>query len=107
MEWLTDPTVWAGLLTLVVLEIILGIDNVIFIAILADRLPPGQRNSARTMGLGLAMVMRLGLLASIFLVSRGSIDDVAGIVVKDDVLKLCMASRPFDVMQVVHRPIAW
>lgn len=65
MEWLTDPTVWAGLLTLVVLEIILGIDNVIFIAILAGRLPPGQRNSARTVGLGLAMVTRLGLLASI------------------------------------------
>lgn len=65
MAWLTDPTIWAGLLTLVVLEIILGIDNVIFIAILAGRLPPGQRNSARTVGLGLAMVTRLGLLTSI------------------------------------------
>ena len=40
MEWITDPTVWVGLLTLVVLEIVLGVDNLIFIAILADKLPP-------------------------------------------------------------------
>jgi CBS domain containing-hemolysin-like protein len=65
MEWLTDPTVWVGLLTLVVLEIVLGIDNVIFIAILADKLPPAQRDLARVIGLTLALVMRLGLLASI------------------------------------------
>lgn len=62
MEWLFDPTIWAGLLTLVILEIVLGIDNLIFIAILADKLPPHQRDKARLIGLSLAMVMRLGLL---------------------------------------------
>ncbi|MDF3011295.1 MAG: hypothetical protein K0S03_2091, partial [Burkholderiales bacterium] len=65
MEWLTDPTVWVGFLTLVVLEIVLGIDNLIFIAILADRLPPKARDRARVVGLSLALIMRLGLLASI------------------------------------------
>ncbi|MGQ0594863.1 MAG: TerC family protein [Gammaproteobacteria bacterium] len=65
MEWLTDPAVWVGLLTLVVLEIILGIDNLIFIAILADKVPPSQRDRARVIGLSLALLMRLGLLASI------------------------------------------
>jgi CBS domain containing-hemolysin-like protein len=65
MEWLTDPTVWVGFATLVVLEIVLGIDNLIFIAILADRLPRETRDKARIIGLSLALVMRLGLLASI------------------------------------------
>lgn len=65
MEWLTDPTIWVGLLTLVVLEIVLGIDNLIFIAILADKLPPAERDRARKLGLGLALFMRLGLLASL------------------------------------------
>ncbi|MDS4031454.1 MAG: TerC family protein [Candidatus Contendobacter sp.] len=65
MEWLADPTVWLGLATLVVLEIVLGIDNLIFIAILAERLPPAQRDRARVVGLVLALVMRLALLASI------------------------------------------
>ncbi|CAM3844524.1 TerC family protein [Paracidovorax anthurii] len=64
MEWLSDPSVWAGLLTLVVLEIVLGIDNLIFIAILADKLPPHQRERARVVGLSLALLMRLGLLAA-------------------------------------------
>jgi predicted tellurium resistance membrane protein TerC len=63
MEWLFDPTIWVGLLTLVVLEIVLGIDNLIFIAILADKLPPQQRDKARMIGLSLAMLMRLGLLS--------------------------------------------
>ena len=63
MEWLLDPTVWVGLFTLVVLEIVLGIDNLIFIAILADKLPPAQRERARVIGLSLALFMRLGLLA--------------------------------------------
>jgi len=62
MEWLFDPAIWAGLLTLVVLEIVLGIDNLIFIAILADKLPPHERDKARLIGLTLAMLMRLGLL---------------------------------------------
>ncbi|MBV2203963.1 MAG: TerC family protein [Pseudomonas sp.] len=65
MEWLADPTAWLGLLTLIVLEIVLGIDNLVFIAILADKLPPEQRDRARVIGLSLALVMRLGLLASI------------------------------------------
>lgn len=62
MEWLFDPTIWVGLLTLILLEIVLGIDNLIFIAILADKLPPHQRDRARLIGLSLAMGMRLGLL---------------------------------------------
>jgi predicted tellurium resistance membrane protein TerC len=65
MEWIADPTVWVGLLTLVALEIVLGIDNLIFIAILAEKLPPGQRDRARILGLSFALLMRLGLLASI------------------------------------------
>ncbi|VDY64337.1 magnesium/cobalt efflux protein CorC [Shimwellia blattae] len=60
-----DPTIWAGLLTLVVLEIVLGIDNLVFIAILADKLPPKQRDKARVLGLCLALFMRLGLLSLI------------------------------------------
>jgi CBS domain containing-hemolysin-like protein len=63
MEWLADPAVWAGLLTLIVLEIVLGIDNLVFIAILAEKLPPHQRDKARITGLTLALLMRLGLLA--------------------------------------------
>ena len=62
MEWLFDPGIWVGLFTLVFLEIVLGIDNLIFIAILADKLPPHQRDKARLIGLSLAMGMRLGLL---------------------------------------------
>ncbi|MTH47173.1 CNNM family cation transport protein YoaE [Intestinirhabdus alba] len=65
MEFLMDPSIWAGLLTLVVLEIVLGIDNLVFIAILADKLPPKQRDKARLIGLSLALVMRLGLLSII------------------------------------------
>lgn len=65
MEWLSDPTIWIGLSTLIVLEIVLGIDNLIFIAILADKLPPEKRDRARLIGLGLALLMRLGLLAGI------------------------------------------
>jgi predicted tellurium resistance membrane protein TerC len=65
MEFLMDPSIWAGLLTLVVLEIVLGIDNLVFIAILADKLPPKQRDKARLIGLSLALVMRLGLLSLI------------------------------------------
>ena len=65
MEWITDPAAWAGLLTLVALEIVLGVDNLIFLAILAEKLPAAQRDRARLVGLSLALVMRLGLLASI------------------------------------------
>jgi len=62
MEWMLDPSAWVGLLTLIVLEIVLGIDNLVFIAILVDKLPPKQRDRARVLGLGLALAMRLLLL---------------------------------------------
>ena len=65
MEWIADPSIWAGLATLIVLELVLGIDNLVFIAILAEKLPPAQRDRARVTGLILAMIMRLGLLASV------------------------------------------
>src|SRR3954468_13744264 len=65
MEWIADPTVWVGLATLVALEIVLGVDNLIFIAILSEKLPPAERNRARIVGLSLALFMRLGLLARI------------------------------------------
>ena len=64
-EWISDPSAWIGLATLVVLEIVLGIDNLVFIAILAEKLPPEQRDKARIIGLLLALGMRLILLASI------------------------------------------
>ncbi len=63
--WTADPPAWVGLLTLIVLEIVLGIDNLVFIAILAEKLPPEQRGTARVVGLCLALIMRLILLASI------------------------------------------
>lgn len=59
IELLSDPSIWLGFFTLVSLEIILGIDNLVFIAILANKLPPHQRNKARNLGLGLALIMRL------------------------------------------------
>lgn len=65
MEWLSSPEAWIALLTLTVLEIVLGIDNIIFISILSGRLPEEQRARARTLGLALAMIMRLALLASV------------------------------------------
>ena len=64
-DWLLDPQIWASLLTLTVLEIVLGIDNLIFISIVAGRLPAHQQARARTVGLALALFMRLALLASI------------------------------------------
>lgn len=63
MEFLLDPAVWVGLLTLVVLEIVLGVDNLVFIAILAKKLPVHQQDRALYTGLGLALVMRLVLLS--------------------------------------------
>lgn len=60
---LSDPTIWAGLLTLVVLEIVLGIDNLVFVAVLADKLPDNQKDKARKVGLGLALLIRILLLA--------------------------------------------
>jgi predicted tellurium resistance membrane protein TerC len=65
MEWIADPTALLGLGTLILLEIVLGIDNLIFIAILVDKLPPAQRNRARIIGLSLALLMRIAMLAGI------------------------------------------
>ncbi len=65
MDMLMDPTLWVGLLTLILLEIVLGIDNLVFIAILAEKLPPKKRDKARVIGLALALVMRLLLLSLI------------------------------------------
>ena len=65
MEFFMDPGLWVGLITLIVLEIVLGIDNLVFIAILAEKLPPEQRDKARVLGLTLALFMRLGLLFAI------------------------------------------
>jgi predicted tellurium resistance membrane protein TerC len=63
--WFSDPSAWAALATLTLLEIVLGIDNIVFLSILVDRLPPEKRATGRVFGLGLAMVTRLMLLATI------------------------------------------
>ncbi|HXE97722.1 MAG TPA: TerC family protein [Dongiaceae bacterium] len=65
MEWLTDPQVWMALVTLSALEIVLGIDNIIFISIQAGKLPVHQQEKARLVGLGLAMFIRIALLFSL------------------------------------------
>lgn len=70
MSWLFEPEAWIALATLTAIEIVLGIDNIIFISILAGKLPESQRAKARTMGLGLAMFMRIGLLLSITWIMR-------------------------------------
>ncbi|MDQ3077281.1 MAG: TerC family protein, partial [Pseudomonadota bacterium] len=61
----SDPAVWAALMTLIVLEIVLGIDNLIFISILSNKLPEAQRQKARKIGIALALIMRLALLSMI------------------------------------------
>ena len=65
LDWITSPEAWIALLSLTALEIVLGVDNIIFISILVGRLPPVQRGRARIIGLGLAMVMRIGLLLTL------------------------------------------
>lgn len=65
MDWLADPQVWIAFVTLVALEIVLGVDNIIFISILAGRLPAGQQKRARNVGLASALVMRIILLFSL------------------------------------------
>jgi predicted tellurium resistance membrane protein TerC len=62
---LADPAAWVALVTLVVMEVVLGIDNLIFISILTNKLPPENREKARKVGIGLALVMRLGLLGTV------------------------------------------
>jgi predicted tellurium resistance membrane protein TerC len=65
MEWITNPDIWTAFLTLCALEIVLGIDNLIFISILANKLPKEKQAKARQLGLSLALVLRIGLLFSI------------------------------------------
>lgn len=65
MEWISSPEAWISLLTLTVLEIVLGIDNIVFISIITGRLPAERQKSARRLGLGLAMITRVLLLLSI------------------------------------------
>ena len=66
MEWFTDPQIWISLVTLTLLEIVLGIDNIIFISILADKLPAAQQSRARSIGLVLALITRLMLLGTLY-----------------------------------------
>lgn len=70
MEWLTDPQALVALITLTVLEVVLGIDNIIFISILSGKLEPEQQDKARLTGLALAMITRIGLLFSLTLIMK-------------------------------------
>ena len=70
MDWLSDPQVWVSLLTLTVMEIVLGIDNLVFLSILVARLAPEHQPIARQIGLGLALGLRLALLAAIAWIMR-------------------------------------
>jgi len=70
MTWLTNPELWIALLTLTVLEIVLGIDNIVFLSIITGKLPPAQQPRARRIGLSLALLLRIGLLASLAWVIR-------------------------------------
>lgn len=70
LEWISDPSAWMALATLTLLEIVLGIDNIIFISILVGRLPEHQRDKARRLGLSLAMLTRIALLLSLAWIMR-------------------------------------
>ena len=70
MDWVFDIQVWASLLTLTTLEIVLGIDNIIFISLLAGKMPPDKQATARRLGLGFALITRILLLCSLFFLSH-------------------------------------
>jgi predicted tellurium resistance membrane protein TerC len=70
MDWITDPQIWLALVSLTAIEVVLGIDNIIFISIISANLPPGQQPLARRLGLALAMFLRIGLLFSITWIMR-------------------------------------
>ncbi len=70
MTWLANPEIWIALLTLTLLEIVLGIDNIVFLSILTGKLPPPQQPRARRIGLALAMLLRIALLASLAVIIR-------------------------------------
>jgi predicted tellurium resistance membrane protein TerC len=65
MDWIADPDVWIGFGTLLALEVVLGIDNIVFISILSSKLPKAQQGRARQVGLGLALIMRIALLLTL------------------------------------------
>jgi len=79
-DWITDPQAWVALATLTALEIVLGIDNIIFISILSNRLPESQQSRARIMGLAIALIGRLALLMSLAYIMRltAPLFDVSG-----------------------------
>lgn len=98
MEFFTDPEAWISLITLTFLEIVLGIDNVIFISILSDKLPKHQQNKGRKLGLGLAMITRVMLLFAISWVMKltAPLFNLSGIVGATDadwVEKLAISGR--------------
>lgn len=98
MEIFSDPETWLSLVTLTILEIVLGIDNVIFISILADKLPKEQQEKGRKVGLGMAMITRILLLLSITWVMTltapwFNLADVFGVTNKDWVEKLAISGR--------------
>jgi len=70
MTWLANPEMWIALLTLTVLEIVLGIDNIVFLSIITGKLPPAEQPRARRIGLSLALLLRIGLLASLAWIIR-------------------------------------
>ena len=70
MDWISDPSIWIAFATLTVLEIVLGIDNIVFISILASKLPHAQQAKARNLGLALAMIMRVLLLLTLAQIVR-------------------------------------
>src|SRR3990172_8833127 len=69
-DWVSDPQSWIALATLTVLELVLGIDNIVFISILAAKLPRAQQQRARRVGLGLALVSRIALLFTLTWLAR-------------------------------------
>ena len=70
MDWLTNPEIWIALITLTTLEVVLGVDNLVFISILAGKLPEDQQERASRLGLALAMITRILLLLSIAWITR-------------------------------------
>ncbi len=71
MDFLLDPQIWIAFLTLTLLELVLGVDNIVFISILSDKLPKEQRARSRIIGLSLALIMRVILLATLYLIING------------------------------------
>ncbi len=98
MAWITDPSIWLSLVTLTVLEIVLGIDNIVFISILTGKLPRNQQKKGRQVGLSLAMVTRILLLLSITWVMTlttpiFNIGEILGMTDKVQLEKLAISGR--------------